>query len=552
MTTRIFSANFASFIFEFASDFLFWSFFFCICISSNESITYDFRFLYEQHQKNQINQKCVWFIQVKKIQEKYLVRKHELQMKNKIKQKAKKLLKQQKKTRLIKKRAKEFTCKRCKHSIKFDNNIKLHEHIRIRHAKKSKFVQQSVEHVISFSISFVSSSRSIIFSFFSSSSTSSKVLFFSMLASEIVRERSENVSSNFSSIATSKKSIFWAEIVSRSIVASKLFRFSIATFKSMCKFSKNANVVCSSISSRIFSSTSSRFYLIVNDLYRMFVEKSNSFDLQSRHNKSLFSRDFDKCNFANKCDRFIQSRITSYFHATISSVSKSIKFETFESTHVRERISRQFSISSSISFISFSFRFVFSMRFRFSTFSRSFSVCKHCQKRSVIYRFIDWVMSNVFKIESNEIFMRMRYWRFVFFHFVLKEYWLFCFEKVITLKKYACLFVVLLARFFYYSLIDLERLKVVVVLMNSIFRSFRSISIWRSFKICMLCLFCFTNVEMTYFRLYWWFRFDLTRLIIVSFFYYFWDFSRSINTRKKKRVQSLEWTRTIQSEIVLI
>ena len=67
----------------------------------------------------------------------YHLRKHELQMKNKIKQKMKNLLKQQKKIRLIKKRAKKFTCKRCK-TTKFDNNIKFHEHIRIRHAKKSK------------------------------------------------------------------------------------------------------------------------------------------------------------------------------------------------------------------------------------------------------------------------------------------------------------------------------------------------------------------------------------------------------------------------------
>ena len=159
----------------------------------------------------------------------------------------------------------------------------------------------------------------------------------------------------------------------------------------MCKFSKNANVVCSFISSRISSSKHQniqKFYFIVNDLIRMFVEKSNSFDLQRHQMRSFFSRDFDKCSLANKYD-FIQSRITSYFHTTILSVSKSIKFETFESTHVREIVSRQFSISQhSISFIFFSSRFV-SMCFSFSTFSRSFSVCRHCQRRSVIYRFID-------------------------------------------------------------------------------------------------------------------------------------------------------------------
>ena len=117
----------------------------------------------------------------------------------------------------------------------------------------------------------------------------------------------------------------------------------------------------------------------------------------------------------------------------ISFVSKSIKFETFESTHVRENFSRQFSIfSRSISF-NFFFRFV-SMRFSFSKIFRRIFVCKHCQKRFVIYRFIDWIKSNVSKIENNEIFMKMRYWRFVSFHSALKKYW-FLFEKIIILKK---------------------------------------------------------------------------------------------------------------------
>ena len=125
------------------------------------------------------------------------------------------------------------------------------------------------------------------------------------------------------------------------MIASKFSRFSIVTFKLMCKSLKNANIVCSFISFRI---STSRFYFIVNDLFRMFVEKSNSFDLQRHQMRSFFFRDFDKCNFANKCD-FIQNCITLYFHAIITFVFKSIKFETFESTHVRENVSRQFSIS---------------------------------------------------------------------------------------------------------------------------------------------------------------------------------------------------------------
>ena len=143
-------------------------------------------------------------------------------MKNKIKHKTKKLLKQQNKIRIITKRTKNFTCKRYKYSIKFENNIKFHEHICIRYVKKSKifaqiskskFVSQQLMSFIFFiSLLF----RLIISSFF----ILSKFLFFSIFISKIVRERSKNVLSNsiielliiyflkFSSIAILKKSIF--------------------------------------------------------------------------------------------------------------------------------------------------------------------------------------------------------------------------------------------------------------------------------------------------------------------------------------------------------
>ena len=166
----------AFFIFEFAFDFLFWSFLLCICLDANDSRTQNLRILYHEHtNSNFINvSRCSWFTQVKRIQKEYLVRKHELQMKSKIKQKTKKLLKQQKETRLIKKRIEEYICRRCK-TIKFDNNIKFHEHIRNRHAKKSKqFAQQSVEFVVSFAFEskLFTSSQSMIFSFSVSSSRS--------------------------------------------------------------------------------------------------------------------------------------------------------------------------------------------------------------------------------------------------------------------------------------------------------------------------------------------------------------------------------------------
>ena len=57
-------------------------------------------------------------------------------------------------------------------------------------------------------------------------------------------------------------------------------------------------------------------------------------------------------------------RITSYLNATISFAFKMIKFEIFKSTHARESLSRQFSISIHVS--------------RFSKISHSTSICRRC------------------------------------------------------------------------------------------------------------------------------------------------------------------------------
>ena len=46
----------------------------------------------------------------------------------------------------------------------------------------------------------------------------------------------------------------------------------------------------------LFSDLQSGSHLIVDDLHRMFAENSNSFDLQSRQIKSLFSHIFGTCN----------------------------------------------------------------------------------------------------------------------------------------------------------------------------------------------------------------------------------------------------------------
>ena len=86
------------FAFIFAFDFLFFSFAFCDHVFENHFMTQNFKTFYNMHLNENVKiLKCNWYVQIKKTQKIYHLRKHELQMKNKIKQKTKKLLKQQKK-----------------------------------------------------------------------------------------------------------------------------------------------------------------------------------------------------------------------------------------------------------------------------------------------------------------------------------------------------------------------------------------------------------------------------------------------------------------------
>ena len=62
-----------------------------------------------------------------------------------------------KKTELIIRKTQNYMCKRC--FVKFDNNIKLYEHVRTKHAKKSKSL-------ISITIALITSFFSFFFVFF--------------------------------------------------------------------------------------------------------------------------------------------------------------------------------------------------------------------------------------------------------------------------------------------------------------------------------------------------------------------------------------------------
>ena len=164
-------------------------------------------------------------------------------------------------------------CKHCKQNFNFNN--KLHDHIRKHHARKSvKSLNLRV---------FASKSTCNIKkkSAFTCSSAS--------LASSILS-------------ATSRSQKFWFSMIFESVTASTRSNLSIATYKISSKSMRNAIVNCSLTSSSTSSNKSVRkhreshiqkFYLTMNDLSRMFHEKSKSFDLRQHHNRRFSSQSFD-------------------------------------------------------------------------------------------------------------------------------------------------------------------------------------------------------------------------------------------------------------------
>ena len=171
---------------------------------------------------------------------------------------------------------KSATCRRCNKIFNFNN--KFHKHIREHYARKfvkslnfrvftSEFTYKIIEKSTSIrlSVSFISQKSSILF-------------------------------------ATSRSQKFWLSTIFESVIASTRSNFSIASYKINSKSMKSAIVNCSLFSSSTSSYTSVRkyqefhiqkSYLIMNDLHRMFAEKSASFDLQQHQNRCRFSQKFD-------------------------------------------------------------------------------------------------------------------------------------------------------------------------------------------------------------------------------------------------------------------
>ena len=270
--------------------------------------------------------------------------------------------------RIAKIKAKTFACKRC--STKYFNNIKLHEHVRNHHAKKSKFAISSV------ATSFFTFSQSIIvLSFISFSFTfSHSIVFLFDISNFVITSKFQQtiiILSNISSF-TFFHSIISSFRTSKRIISSKFS--SIATkfsflSNSASKFVSQHSKSASSISSYklvamrstfLFNSifkTFSKSHFIIENLHRMFVEKNMKTKLFVNQNNFFSSNVF----------ALRQARIIFYF-LFVFKLSKSTTFEIFTSMHVSMKQSIRASSSRSSfrsSFYSFS-TFFFSTIFYFS------------------------------------------------------------------------------------------------------------------------------------------------------------------------------------------
>ena len=177
------------------------------------------------------------------------------------------------KNRITKEKAEIFSCKRC--FVKFFSNIKLHEHVRTKHAKKFSAISITITLFIS----------SFITSFISSIISST----------------------------TSRISISWVEIISRSMTSSKSSRISrftalsTSSFFSILLHQESINQTTKRLFITSSFATLMKSYLSMQNLYIKFHEKfkSSSFSTMQQHLSSAFF-----------CDLH-QKHITSYFKSVI-------------------------------------------------------------------------------------------------------------------------------------------------------------------------------------------------------------------------------------------
>ena len=228
-------------------------------------------------QKQKIKNQLVWEKLTKNITKKKQHTKHV------------RLAKKIEKTRIKKKRVKVFACKRC--FVKFFNNIKLHQYVQNHYQKKLIF--SAFNEIVLFAMF----SQKFSTSSFISLSISSKIAIKFILSILFIFVEHILFATLF---ATSKILIFWAKIASKLMISLKLSRLSRFVFK-----------IQSTSTLLLFT----RFYITMNNLFVMFVERSKLLNLSHRQKNSFFS-------YNKQFNKFVicyQTRITSYFLSSLNS-----------------------------------------------------------------------------------------------------------------------------------------------------------------------------------------------------------------------------------------
>ena len=227
----------------------------------------------------------------------------------------------------------KHACKRC--SFKFFNNIKFHQHVQNYHQKK--FATKLVKFIFNEFALFASSntflqifSRTLLISSLTSLST-----FFIILS--IYIEFILFIFIEFILFATlfttSKKQIFWAKIVSKSSISSRFSRLSRFVFE----FLKSASISLFTSSTFLSTSLSTRFYMTMNDLFAMFVEKSKSLNLSQRQKNAFFQYHWQ----FNKLVISHQTRIISYFLSSLNSFKFNVLSKSTFCLFIRINASRR-------------------------------------------------------------------------------------------------------------------------------------------------------------------------------------------------------------------
>ena len=320
-------------------------------------------------------------------------------------------------------------CKRCNQIFNFNN--KFHEHIRERHARKSVkslnlrvFTSEFTYKIVEKSTSICSSASLI--------SQKSSVFF-----------------------TTSRNQKFWFSIIFESVIASTSSNFSIATYKFNSKSIESAIVNCSFISSFISSHVSIRNFheshiqthFIVNDLRRMFHEKSKSFDLRQHHNRRFFSQSFDLRQFDRSCSTFSKKSyfiIKNLFEMFDEKFRKKSLFQNQKSVSSREFFSSQ-------SRITIYFKFTINQKSSInqdSKSSKSKSLNQHMFAKSIrivcqqkFAREIDQIITQNVRclLHHLEVFCRDFFFHFHTSSFSLHFFFVLAFVAIISTVRTSCI-----------------------------------------------------------------------------------------------------------------